>query len=143
MPRLAPVTSATFASAITASWDSHRLCVQTRAKDSAAQISRHLVVRDHLAATHKHVMHAPGLGVQRTGATGHVVAGPGRLAADPIRIEHHEVSDPALGHSAAIAKAVKPSRDVGELAHALLEREQAALAHCGSEHLCRVVGVTH
>jgi len=41
MPRLAPVTSATFVSAIAASWDSHGLCVYTRAQHRAGQLARH------------------------------------------------------------------------------------------------------
>src|SRR5438477_3733871 len=112
MPRLAPVTSATLVSAIAASWDSHRLCVYTRAQHRARQVSGHLVVGDHLAAADEDVSDPRRFGVEAAGASGHVEAGPGGLAANVGRVEDNQVGDPPLGHPPPVAQAVEAGGDV-------------------------------
>src|SRR5262249_3996982 len=55
MPLLAPVTRATFVSAIATSRNRHRLCVYTRAQHGTGQRARHAAVGDDLAAVDEDV----------------------------------------------------------------------------------------
>lgn len=46
----------------------------------------------------------------------------------------------ASGHPAPIRQAGQANRDVGQASHALLHRQQAAVARTGSQHLGEVLG---